>query len=106
MRSVPKVLSASDAEEMIRRLGFYDRYKNSEGKGLGNKYNLREINNNNVVLDEATGLMWQQSGSENYMRYKKAEKWISELNQKSFASFSDWRLPTLEEAISLIEPES
>jgi hypothetical protein len=51
-------------------------------------------------------LMWQQGGSsEEYMKYKDAKKWIEELKQKGYAVFHDWRLPTLEEAMSLIEPE-
>lgn len=29
---------------------------------------------------------------------------IKKLNQNGFAGFSDWRLPTLEEAMSLMEP--
>ncbi|MBD3305678.1 TIR domain-containing protein, partial [candidate division KSB3 bacterium] len=47
-----------------------------------------------VVLDHATGLMWQKSGSTTYMSYGKAQKYVKELNHKQFAGYSDWRLPT------------
>ncbi len=32
-----------------------------------------------------------------------AKKWVPELNKQGYAGFSDWRLPTLEEAVSLLE---
>jgi hypothetical protein len=48
--------------------------------------------------------MWQQAGSPNYMAFSEAQKYIEDLNRQKFAGFNDWRLPTLEEAMSLMEP--
>jgi hypothetical protein len=48
--------------------------------------------------------MWHQSGSFKNMSWKRAKKWVIKLNEKSYAGFSDWRLPTLEEEVSLLEP--
>jgi len=36
------------------------------------------------------------------MKFKKVQKYIQELGDKKHAGFSDWRLPTLEEAMSLM----
>ena len=47
----------------------------------------------------------QQSGSANYIKYAEAEKYIRDLNTQCFAGFDNWRLPTLEEVMSLMEPE-
>ncbi len=58
-----------------------------------------------VVIDRATGLMWQKSGSKTYMVYEKAQKYVQDLNRKKFAGYDDWRLPTIPELISLLEPE-
>lgn len=58
-----------------------------------------------VVIDYATGLMWQQSGSETDTNYKKSQEYIQELNQKKFAGYADWRLPTVPELLSLVEPK-
>ncbi len=38
------------------------------------------------------------------MIFEEARQWIDALNQKGYAGFKDWRLPTLEEAMSLMEP--
>ena len=37
--------------------------------------------------------------------YKKAKACIAQLNQEKFAGLDDWRLPTLEEAMNLMERE-
>jgi hypothetical protein len=54
-----------------------------------------------IVCDRATGLMWQQSGSEKRVEYNEAKKLIIELNKNNFNGFNDWRLPTIEELNSL-----
>ena len=38
------------------------------------------------------------------MNYERAQVYIDSLNSVGFASSKDWRLPTLEEAMSLMEP--
>ena len=58
-----------------------------------------------VVMDYATNLVWQQGGSSEYMEYEQAVNWVEELNRSGYAGFNDWRLPTLEEAMSLMERE-
>ena len=106
LRSTPiSELSPDAVKEMLQEKGFYDRDWNKDGKGIHHKYVAKTINHDNVVIDEATGLMWQQSGSSRYMTYDKLKAYIDQLNRNKFAGFDDWRLPTLEEAMSLIEPE-
>jgi len=38
--------------------------------------------------------------------FKKIPKYIQQLNRNRYAGFVDWRLPTLEEAMSLVEPKA
>jgi hypothetical protein len=57
-----------------------------------------------VVVDNATGLMWMRKGHGNYLNWDEAQKWVTRLNQLGYAGYQDWRLPTLEEAVSLLEP--
>ena len=58
-----------------------------------------------IVVDESTGLMWHQSGSKETLDFFSAQTWIDDLNIRNYAGYSDWRLPTTEEAASIIETE-
>jgi len=89
--------------KMIKELGYYDRQKNPAGKGIDHHYELRTIQADSVVVDHTTGLIWLRSGSEEFMNFEDAQKYVQQLNQKKFAGYSDWRLPTLQEAMSLME---
>ncbi len=59
----------------------------------------------NVVFDKATGLMWQQSVSEYSMSFLSAQKYVQQLNNSKFAGYDDWRLPSIEESMTLLEPQ-
>jgi len=69
-------------------------------------YEEKPVGDGDVVIDHATGLMWFQSGSSEYFNLKKANKWLKKTNKSSYAGFDDWRFPTLDEALSLLEDES
>ncbi|GAX62452.1 hypothetical protein SCALIN_C34_0003 [Candidatus Scalindua japonica] len=86
---------------MLKDNSFYDRDWNSSASGFPNDYQLQS--NGKVVLDRASGLMWQQSGSAGDVSFDEAERYVLKLNSDQFAGYNDWRLPTLEEAMSLME---
>ncbi len=67
-----------------------------------NEYELQS--DDKVVYDKTTGLMWQQSGSDFSMLPAHMGEYITKLNSENFAGYYNWRLPTLHEAKSLIEP--
>jgi hypothetical protein len=73
-------------------------------------YPIRYVENrfddrDGVIVDDASGLMWQKSGSSEPLMYKEAQKYIEQLNRDRFGGHNDWRLPTVEELLSLLEPE-
>ena len=101
-------LSKDEVKAMLINRGFYDQRLNPNGKGITHDYEpktiARDFASAKVVIDHATNLMWQQSGSPGSKTYADAEKYIADLNGQRFASYNDWRLPTLEEAMSLMKP--
>jgi serine/threonine protein kinase len=102
LRSQYQQLSGEQVKAMLVKWGFFERYYNKSGD-FKNHFELKVLGSDKVVVDIATGLIWHQSGSETYMGIDKARQWLAALNEKTYAGYSDWRLPTLEEAASLLE---
>jgi hypothetical protein len=98
-------LSGEAVENMLRKYDFFDSTKNQTGKGIFHLYEKREQDRQSIVVDYATGLTWQQSGSPSYLTFENAQAFVTQLNAEKHAGFNDWRLPTLEEAMSLMEPK-
>jgi hypothetical protein len=55
-----------------------------------------------VVVDHATGRMWQRSTFGPYT-YAEAQAYIVQLNQQNYAGYSDWYLPMASELASLTQ---
>ena len=89
---------------MLKDRGFYDKFRNDSASGFPNDYELHA--DGTVIIDRASGLMWQQSGCGDSRMYLEANAYVTKLNKNQFAGYNDWRLPTLEEAMSLVEPEA
>ena len=111
LRSQPAKLTAGNIVNMIREKRFHhpgDQSKDGlSGSVIGSfphEYEAKTIAGDKVVIDHATGLMWQQSGSSDGLSLETAEAYVGELNREGFAGFLDWRLPTIEELASLMEP--
>ena len=104
LRSSYMNLTVSQVQSMpnisIRRKKAWGFYGHST---IPHEYETKTIGDNKVVIDNATGLMWHPSGSYEYMKRKEIKKWVRGLNSKGYAGFYDWRVPTVEEASSLLE---
>jgi hypothetical protein len=96
----PAVINEKEVGEIIAKWGFYDSALNPNGSF---ENAIVSGSDPQVVIDERTSLMWQRGGID-ITSIRSMQKRIEDLNRRNFAGCSDWRLPTLEEAMSLLEP--
>ncbi|HIJ90998.1 MAG: DUF1566 domain-containing protein [Desulfobulbaceae bacterium] len=100
LRAVGGVLTEQEAEGLAARYDFYDSRHNPRG----NFANVLQDNGDGLtVTDQATGIVWQRGGCD-LTTIRNVQKYVEELNGRCFAGFADWRLPTMEEAFSLMAP--
>jgi hypothetical protein len=103
LRSSYKKLTVSQVQSMSN---ISIRQKTSDGflghSTINHIYESKSINGDKVVIDHATGLMWYQSDAEGVLGLDRAKAWVRSLS-RGYAGYHDWRLPTVEEAASLLE---
>ncbi len=102
LRTRNKIISEEEITISLIKYNFFDSAHNPNGNFI-NRYKTEVYKQQKVVIDGKTGLMWDYRGSFKSMSISSARKWIKELNNKKFAGFSNWRLPTIEEGASLLE---
>ena len=98
--------SITDLKELIRKYGFYSRNSNPEGKGIhASSVNAFALyHNKKIVYDRLTGLCWQRSGSTHELSWNEAFIYAVDLSQAEYGGLRGWFLPSLAEALSLVEP--
>lgn len=97
----PEHIQEEEIGALFKKWHFFDREHNPSGRFANY---LVDSGNEQTVIDLRTNLMWQRGGLDiNSIRHMRKE--IDEINAKGFAGYNDWRLPTLEEAMSLMEHE-
>ncbi len=97
--SAPGVIRDEELDQIIRKWNFYDSRRNADGSFSNG---LVDPGDDLTVIDERTGLQWQAGGLD-ICSYRQMSKNVDEINTAGFAGFNDWRLPTMEEALSLME---
>ena len=103
LRSQPRRVESDEISRVIDERGFSLPGEETRGDFV-HQYVTTKQGGVEVVEDKATGLMWQKTGSTKTMPFEKALDYVARLNRDGYAGFSDWRLPTLEELVSLVEP--
>lgn len=102
LRAQYKQMDHGEMKAMVKKLNFYEK-RHNKFRSFANKFEPKTMGGEKIVIDHATGLVWHQSGSEAPLTYQGARQWLKELNQKGYGGYHNWRLPTLEEAASLLE---
>lgn len=104
IRSRPRNdLSTFEAARTIRLKELFHKEWNPTAKSVAHRYSREGKNTERVVIDTATGLMWQRYPSSKFMEAREAREHVKLLNQLRWGDYPDWRLPTLEEAMAAME---
>jgi hypothetical protein len=101
LRAEYKTLDKNNVESMIKQHDFFDNIMNEFGNFKSN-YEKLKIGDSPVVIDHKTDLMWYDGEFPGKVTFNDAEKWLKNLNKNNYGAYSDWRFPTLEEAVSLL----
>jgi serine/threonine protein kinase len=94
-------LKNKEAEAMVKRYNFFESQHNPGGYFRSYSETIKE-GKALLIIDYTTDLVWYNGPDPGKMDWDKAKKWIAALNAKKYGRFSDWRFPTLEEAVSLL----
>ncbi|MDA8419181.1 MAG: DUF1566 domain-containing protein [Desulfobacteraceae bacterium] len=94
-------IGEAEVPRLIRDWGFYDSKHHPEGR-----FATYLVDNEDglTVSEMITGIMWQRNGCD-ITSIRKIHDYIAETNHQRLAGHADWRLPTLAEAMSLMQPE-
>lgn len=65
---------------------------------------MRSLLDGLCVEHPATGLTWERTGSPFPLQWEEALEYVEELNDARFAGFADWRLPTVDELLTILAP--
>jgi len=97
----PAEMSEEDVVALVAQFNFPDQDRNPQGH-----FAKMLVDNGDglTVTDKVTGLMWQRAGID-IMSHRSMRREIVRQNKEKFAGYSDWRLPTVAEALSLLERE-
>ena len=93
-------LQNSALAEFVKKWNFFEAEHNPKG-GYGNHF--ADTGDGLTIVDQKTNLMWQRAGLD-ITSVRTMVRNIEKLNKEGFAGYSDWRMPSIEEAMSIMDP--
>lgn len=97
MRSVPVRVSGVKAQEIFTVNELWQPVSYTE--------NIFTEHTETTLLDKSTGLTWQRSEVDVPVERDKGDAVISALNKRGFGGISSWRLPTVNELLTLVDDQ-
>ena len=95
------IINDGEITGILKKWGFFDTEYNPDGN-FKNEFVAGD--DSAILIDQKTSLMWQRGGLD-IGSIRAMQRGIGELNEQRFAGFCDWRLPTMEEAMSLMDSQ-
>jgi len=102
LRREYKSLNEQEISAMLGSKNIFDAQRNPSGN-FRHQYEIRNVAGLRLIFDRATKLVWMRQQNLVKMNLEKINNWIASLNHVEYGGLSDWRLPTVEEAASLLE---
>lgn len=99
-------LSIYDAMRLIRIKGFFNKEWNGNIDGFDNDCEFEVRQGEKIIIEKVTGRIWQRYTSNKFMEADGAIEHIEHLNKVEFAGYKDWRLPSLDEALTLMKKQT
>ncbi|MGI9535440.1 MAG: DUF1566 domain-containing protein [Desulfocapsaceae bacterium] len=98
LSSEVKDLSDDEVRDIIIKHNFADGELNPSGSFANRLHHYGQ----HIIVDLMTGLMWQRGGLD-ITSSRSMNKKLDKLNSEGLHGYNDWRLPSVEEAMSLME---
>lgn len=100
LRSSAAIIKEDQVAGIVAAGNFFDKRYNQAGRF---ENFLVDNGDQLTVTDLRTGIMWQRGGCD-ITNIRSVRENIKNMNAGGFAGHDGWRLPTMEEALSLLEP--
>jgi serine/threonine-protein kinase len=87
---------------MLSTKKLFDAQRNPGGN-FQHRYEIKNAAGLRLIIDRATNLVWTRQQNLVKMNLHKTLSWIESLNLVQYGGIKGWRLPTIEEAASLLK---
>ncbi len=95
-------LDEGEITAMLMAKNLFDAERNPGGE-FRHQFEPIDVTGLSLIRDRATGMVWTRQQNPVRMNLDKSRQWIESLNRVGYGNIRSWRLPTVEEAASLLE---
>ena len=88
---------------MVQEKNLFHKNWNKHSAGVLNNYEIMTSEGKLHFSDRATGLMWSPFFSAQKITWYETLGLVMEINRSKSGGFENWRMPTLEEAMTLLD---